>query len=267
MAILLENKQNVNAPNATFPFGDVKDNSGANDGTPLNRAVLSDYMQFFAKMLDASGVVPNGLLENNTNGFQYFLALVQNIRQTTATTSLSGTSERATQAEMNAGDATRHVTGEIIKNATDIISNLALLDDSVDNDKIQDGSIDSPKIVNGEVTAEKIEPQQLWQSLTLQNGAVVSTAAVTVNSTPAYFKDSLGFVHLKGHIQSQIGFPIIATLPLGYRPIVTMGLIFSRSSNPGVQPRINIDGTISTGQVGGSSSSIILDGLMFPTHT
>lgn len=75
MAIKLEDKQNVTAPDAAFPFGDVKDNSGASDGTPLDRAVLSDYIQFFAKMLDASGVVANGLLESETDGFQYFEAL------------------------------------------------------------------------------------------------------------------------------------------------------------------------------------------------
>lgn len=81
MAIKLENKSNVEAPSGAYPFGDVKDNTGSNDGTPLDRAVISDYWQFFAKMLDDSGVVANGLLENETNGFQYHQALIQEIQK------------------------------------------------------------------------------------------------------------------------------------------------------------------------------------------
>lgn len=126
MAIKLEDKQNVNAPNATFPFGDVKDNSGANDGTPLNRAVLSDYFQFFAKLLGDSGIVANDLLESDADGFQYIEALVDKIEQSV----LAG---------------------------VDIIPTNAIQDDAVDNDKIADGSIDGPKIVNGEITLDKMD--------------------------------------------------------------------------------------------------------------
>lgn len=157
MAIKLENKQNVNAPNATFPFGDVKDNDGGNNGTPLDRAVISDYWQFFAKMLDASGIVANGLLENNTDGFQYFDALIKNIRDTAASTTEKGTVERATQAEVNAGtDTTRHLTAALIAGATAIITNLALQDNSVSLSKMQNNSVDTPEIVNDAITLAKM---------------------------------------------------------------------------------------------------------------
>jgi len=75
MAIKLENKPNVAAPSATYPYGAIRDNTGSNDGTPVNTAVYGDFHQFFARMLGESGVTPNGLPDNQTNGFQYFEAL------------------------------------------------------------------------------------------------------------------------------------------------------------------------------------------------
>ncbi len=79
MAIELENKPNVEAPSATYPYGDIKDDTGLNDGTPVNKLVHADFHQFFAALLDIGGVVggivPNGLPENADNGFQYILSL------------------------------------------------------------------------------------------------------------------------------------------------------------------------------------------------
>lgn len=122
MAIKLEDKTNVIAPDATFPFGDLKDNSGANDGVPLNRAVISDYWQFFAKMMDASGIAFNDLLDDDVNGFQYFLAFIKNIRDTAASTTEKGTVERATQTEVDTGsDTTRHLTPSLLKAAKTVM--------------------------------------------------------------------------------------------------------------------------------------------------
>ena len=56
-------------------YGDIKDDSGVFDGVPLNRALLSQNIQFFERMFSASSLVANGLLENNTNGYQLFEAL------------------------------------------------------------------------------------------------------------------------------------------------------------------------------------------------
>jgi hypothetical protein len=80
MAIKLENKTNAVAPTVDFPYGDLKDNTGSNDGVPVNRGTQSDLHQFFAKLLADSGVVANGLLDNATNGFQYFESLVAVIK-------------------------------------------------------------------------------------------------------------------------------------------------------------------------------------------
>ncbi len=144
MAIKLEDKVNVTAPGGDYPFGDVKDNSGSNDGTNYNRLTNADYFQFFAKMLADSGVVANGLLEDNNNGFQYFEALIANIRATAASATQKGTVERATQSEVNAGtDSTRHLTAALIAGATGIITLAAMKANSVDSDQYIDASIDS----------------------------------------------------------------------------------------------------------------------------
>lgn len=77
--IKLEDKQNVEAPSATYPYGNIKDNTGSNNGTPLNAMVHADFHQFFANMFaiaEGQGwVTSNGLLENDDNGFQYQQAL------------------------------------------------------------------------------------------------------------------------------------------------------------------------------------------------
>lgn len=76
MAIKLENKTNVTAPGGNFPYGDIKDDSGGNNGTPVNRSVYGDFHQFFARIMDVGGIVYNNAVENSANGFQYVTALI-----------------------------------------------------------------------------------------------------------------------------------------------------------------------------------------------
>ena len=80
MAIKLENKVNTEAPSVAYPFGNIKDNTGSNNGTPVDKNVYADFHQFFAKMMAESGIAYNDLPDNNTDGFQYWLALVEAIK-------------------------------------------------------------------------------------------------------------------------------------------------------------------------------------------
>ena len=80
MAIKLENKVNTEAPSVAYPFGNIKDNTGSNNGTPVDKNVYADFHQFFAKMMSESGIAYNGLPDNNTDGFQYWLALVEAVK-------------------------------------------------------------------------------------------------------------------------------------------------------------------------------------------
>lgn len=82
--IAITTKPNTEPVSTEYPFGSIKDNSGANDGTPVNRYVYSDHHQFFAKLMDAAGLTPNDLLDNATNGFQLHEALKRNIKNEAA---------------------------------------------------------------------------------------------------------------------------------------------------------------------------------------
>lgn len=60
---------------ANYPYGRIKDNTGAGDGTPVNEFVYGDIHQFFAKLITLSGIVPNDLPDNEINGYQTIQAL------------------------------------------------------------------------------------------------------------------------------------------------------------------------------------------------
>lgn len=79
MAIKLEDKPNVEAPSTDYEFGNIKDNPGNNSGTPVNALVYADFHQFFAKLMASAGISYNGLPDNTTNDYQYFLALIKAI--------------------------------------------------------------------------------------------------------------------------------------------------------------------------------------------
>jgi len=75
MAIPITAKPNTVAPGGAYPYGNIRDNDGSGNGTPVNALVYADFHQFFAKLLDVGGVAANGLPENATNTFQYVTAL------------------------------------------------------------------------------------------------------------------------------------------------------------------------------------------------
>jgi len=74
MAIELQNKTNVNAPDSDFPYGDVRDKTPTVAGTKYDRNTMSDYFQFFHKMMDEAGITYNNVLDNDYSGFQLYEA-------------------------------------------------------------------------------------------------------------------------------------------------------------------------------------------------
>ena len=72
---LLQDKVNVDAPDADYPFGKMRDDQGSGNGTPADTDFMNDYTQFFEKMFNESGVVANGLPDNDYTGFQLYEAL------------------------------------------------------------------------------------------------------------------------------------------------------------------------------------------------
>lgn len=77
---LTVNKTNVTPAGGTYPYGNVKDNTGGANGTPVNVELLTDYVQFFEKIFADSGLTANGLPDNNTNGFQLVEAAIKVFR-------------------------------------------------------------------------------------------------------------------------------------------------------------------------------------------
>lgn len=73
----LLDKVNVAPISADYPYGNLKNNTGTNDGTPVDLELVGDSMQLFERMMAQAGITPNGLPDNNANGFQLFLALTK----------------------------------------------------------------------------------------------------------------------------------------------------------------------------------------------
>lgn len=75
MALELVNKDNVNPADAEFLYGDVRDKTPSIGGTKYNRATMSDYIQFFHRMMAIAQITYNNDLDNEANGWQFFEAL------------------------------------------------------------------------------------------------------------------------------------------------------------------------------------------------
>ena len=76
----LEFKTNVVAPDATDIYGALKDDAGAHDGTYADTEMMQDAMVFFEHLMSESGVVANGLNDNDVNGFQLYAAFKKIVR-------------------------------------------------------------------------------------------------------------------------------------------------------------------------------------------
>jgi hypothetical protein len=100
MARRLQDKTNVTAPGGNYPYGRVKNNSGANDGTPVDENLVGDEMQFWERLLAIGGVIANGLPENSANTFQYMIALI-NIIVAQATTLVNAEAAIRAAADTN----------------------------------------------------------------------------------------------------------------------------------------------------------------------
>lgn len=70
----LQNKVDVTAPGGANDYGQIKDDTGANDGTPIDLDLLTDGAVFLERLIDKSGIIANGLRDDNVNGYQIYEA-------------------------------------------------------------------------------------------------------------------------------------------------------------------------------------------------
>lgn len=76
---LLKDKPDVITDNPDYPFGEIQDDNGTGNGTPVDFTLLNDYTQFFEKLFDFSLLTANGLPDNDVNGYQLWQALLMNM--------------------------------------------------------------------------------------------------------------------------------------------------------------------------------------------
>jgi len=71
----------VLAPDSDYPYGQIVDDP---NGTRINVKSSGDIWQFFQRFLDKAGMTPNGDPDNETNGFQFVAAVVNQIQREAA---------------------------------------------------------------------------------------------------------------------------------------------------------------------------------------
>ena len=70
------NLANIDLSDPNYLYGRIKNNTGSDDGTPVNERVYGDVHQFFAKLISLAGITPNDLPDNELNGYQTIDALI-----------------------------------------------------------------------------------------------------------------------------------------------------------------------------------------------
>lgn len=75
MRALNSNTNIDNSDLANYPDGRLKDNTGAGNGTPVNEKTNGDLFQTIAKLMRLYGITPNGLPDNESNGYQIIDAM------------------------------------------------------------------------------------------------------------------------------------------------------------------------------------------------
>lgn len=67
---------NIDNSNPTaYPDGQIRDNDGSDNGTPVARVTMSDQFEFFAKLMRLGGIEFNNTYDNEVNGYQFINAL------------------------------------------------------------------------------------------------------------------------------------------------------------------------------------------------
>jgi len=77
MAINKGDQPNIDKSDlAAYPNGQIQDNDGSDNGTPVARVTHSDIFEFFDKLMRLAGLDYTGTFDNETNGYQYINALL-----------------------------------------------------------------------------------------------------------------------------------------------------------------------------------------------
>jgi hypothetical protein len=137
---------------------------------------------------------------------------------------------------------------------------------SVGTAQLQSNAVTAAKIANGAVVPSKISAAGLaWHEVgavgqpPFENGWTGS--GLSYFTTPAFFKDPFGVVHLKGFVKSGTIATAAFTLPVGYRPAHELDEVVIQSPNTAADLYIGFDGKVVVDTTSNAPAS--LDGVTF----
>ena len=170
------------------------------DQTEINEGINQDLVQFFQKLAALAALAPNGLPDNETNGYQLITALETVARSFVATTLLKGTVEKATTAEAQNGTADKFLDAALLQTVTATTDRLGIVEKAT-----------PAEVLAG--TADKFVDAALLQGIAQFNVTYVSipigawnmqgTSAINVAYTPPTGKK---IVSIKANIYED-GYP------------------------------------------------------------
>lgn len=135
---ITDNTNSKNDNLTVYPRGYVVDAAGVDPGTTVGEPMVQDMLQFFGKLMaDANpSVTPNSLPDNETNGYQYFQAFINYVRNVlTATETANGTVEKATTAEAQAGTADKFIDAERLQDVTATTTRAGIIEKATSSER------------------------------------------------------------------------------------------------------------------------------------
>lgn len=139
----------------------------------------------------------------------------------------------------------------------------AIIDAIVNLYNMVNGHLDDTNIAAKSLSGFNIKSGEDWHEVGSVGEPAFANSWVNyggTNSTAAFMKDSMGFVHIKGTVKNGTEGESVFTLPVGYRPDTSQ--IFPAFSNNAVS-WISIASTGTVSSVGGNNASRSLCGITF----
>lgn len=191
---------------SAYPYADLKDDSGAGDGTNVERLSSSDIWQFFQKMSAQAGLTLNSLADNATNGWQFVEAFNTIISEQASVLATAAGASGFTPVVLTGMAQSSSIgfsiaSGWFFYNSTLYYCNAGTL-----------GSISAGN-----------EP---YLALSSDNGFNIATLVQMVNTTP----NDADYVYVGELLKNQIQIPTIQT---------TMGLTAATSLTPTITTTFN----------------------------